>query len=237
MTPEQRAARERKQKIFVVVGGLFLVALLAFQLPKLLGGSSSPDAAAATTTDASAVAGQPIVTPGTVTPVTPATPVSQTSKLTSLSVFSAKDPFIQQAVTPTPSGGDGAATAGKGGGDAKGAGAKPEATRSQSFTTGTPTSTATIVIVNGRRQALTSGQKFPASDPVFVLVAENPKAKTVSIGIAGGGYESGGATTTLKVGKPLELVNTATGARYRIKLLSVGSGEAQAAPEKSQAQP
>jgi hypothetical protein len=31
---------------------------------------------------------------------------------------------------------------------------------------------------------------------VFVLVAENPKAKTVSIGIAGGGYESGGATMT-----------------------------------------
>jgi len=44
MTPEERAARERKQKIFVVVGGLLLVALLAFQLPKLLGGSSSPDA-------------------------------------------------------------------------------------------------------------------------------------------------------------------------------------------------
>jgi hypothetical protein len=234
VTPEERSARERKQKIFVVVGGLLLVALLAFQLPKLLGGSSSPDAAAATTTDTSSVTGQPIVTPGTVTPVTPATPVSQTSKLTSLSVFSAKDPFIQQAVTPTPSGGDGAATAGK---DAGAKGAKPDATKSESFTTGTPASTATIVVVNGHRQALTPGQKFPASDPVFVLVAENPKAKTVAIGIAGGGYESGGATTTLKVGKPLELVNTATGARYQIKLVSVGSGQAPTAPEKSQAQP
>ena len=53
MTPEARAARERKQKIFVVVGGLFLLAMLAFQLPKLLGGSSSPEAAPATTTTAS----------------------------------------------------------------------------------------------------------------------------------------------------------------------------------------
>jgi hypothetical protein len=235
VTPEERAARERKQKIYVVVGGLLLVALLAFQLPKLLGGSSSPDAATATTTDTSAVEGQPIVTPGIVTPVSPATPVSQTSKLTSLSVFSAKDPFIQQAVTPISSVGDGAATAGKDAGGAKAA--KPDVTKSQAFTTGTPTSTATIVVVNGHRQALTPGQKFPASDPVFVLVAENPKAKTVSIGIAGGGYESGGATTTLKVGKPLELVNTATGARYQIKLVSVGSGEAPSASEKSQAQP
>ena len=50
MTPEARAARERKQKIFVVAGGLLLVALLAIQLPKLLGGSSSPESAATTTT-------------------------------------------------------------------------------------------------------------------------------------------------------------------------------------------
>ncbi len=51
--PNPRAARERKQKIFVAVGGLLLVALLAIQLPKLLGGSSTTEAAATaeTTTD------------------------------------------------------------------------------------------------------------------------------------------------------------------------------------------
>ena len=60
MTPEARAARERKQKIFVVVGGLLLVGLLAIQLPKLLGGSSTPEAASSTETTATA---QPSSTP------------------------------------------------------------------------------------------------------------------------------------------------------------------------------
>ena len=44
------------------------------------------------------------------------------------------------------------------------------------------------------------------------------------MGIAGGAYSGGGKTTTLRIGRPLTLVNTATGARYRISLVSVGSG-------------
>ena len=50
MTPEERAARERKQKIFVVVGGVLLLGLLAIQLPKLLGGSGETAAATTPTT-------------------------------------------------------------------------------------------------------------------------------------------------------------------------------------------
>ena len=80
--------------------------------------------------------------------------------------------------------------------------------------------------VNGARQVLEPGMKFPASDPLFVLVAEKPGAKAVVVGIAGGAYSGGDRTTTLKVGKPLTLVNTATGARYKISLVSVGSGGA-----------
>ncbi len=75
MTPEARAARERKQKIFVAVGGLFLVALLALQLPKLLGGSGGDAAAAPTTTVAAAPA-----TPGAAPGTTPApAPVATTA--------------------------------------------------------------------------------------------------------------------------------------------------------------
>ena len=40
----------------------------------------------------------------------------------------------------------------------------------------------------------------------------------------------GAKTATLKSGKPLTLVNTATGARYRISLVSVGSGEQASEP-------
>ena len=84
----------------------------------------------------------------------------------------------------------------------------------------------TVISVNGARQTLSAGSAFPATDPVFVLVAENVKAKTVVIGVVGGAYKNGSPTTKLKVGKPLVLVNTTTGARYRLVLVSVGTGAA-----------
>jgi hypothetical protein len=74
--------------------------------------------------------------------------------------------------------------------------------------------------------------KFPSADPLFVLVAEKPGAKSVVVGIAGGAYSGGAKTTTLKVGKTLTLVNTTTGARYKISLVSVGSGESEQPPAK-----
>ena len=60
--PDARAARERKQKIFVVVGGLLLLAMLAFQLPKLMGGSPSTEATPTTTAVTPAAPGQPAAT-------------------------------------------------------------------------------------------------------------------------------------------------------------------------------
>lgn len=227
MTPEARAARERKQKIFVIVGGLFLLALLAIQLPKLLGGSASPEAATTTTT-AAQVPGQPVQAGAA--PVALAVPV-ETGKLTSLSAFEAKDPFVQQVATQ-----NGAGAPAEGGAVAKGtgsAGSKAEKPKPTRFSTGRPTgAAATIVTVNGQRQVLEPGMKFPASDPLFVLVAEKPGSKAVVVGIAGGAYAGGHQTTTLKLGRPLTLVNTATGARYKISLVSVGSADAaeQAAP-------
>jgi hypothetical protein len=86
----------------------------------------------------------------------------------------------------------------------------------------------TVISVNGARQTLVPGAAFPAADPVFVLVAEQPGAKSVVVGVAGGAYASGDRTTKLRVGKPLVLVNTATGARYRLVLVAVGNGTATA---------
>ena len=94
------------------------------------------------------------------------------------------------------------------------------------FATGKTTAAAvTIVTVNGARQVLEPGMKFPAADPLFVLVAEKPGSKSVVVGIVGGAYSGGAKTTTLKTGKPITLVNTTTGARYKISLVSVGSGD------------
>ena len=226
MTPEARAARERKQKIFVVVGGLFLVAMLAFQLPKLLGGSS-PAEAAPTTTETTAPPGQPTPIGAAPVALVDTSAAATDGKITSFSVFAAKDPFVQQVVTDSALG----AAAG-GDGKGVGVGASDAVEKPTKFATGKASAAAavTIVTVNGARQVLEPGMKFPAVDPLFVLVAERPGSKSVVVGIVGGAYSGGAKTTTLRVGKPITLVNTTTGARYKISLVSVGSGDAAERP-------
>jgi hypothetical protein len=231
VTPEERAARERKQKIFVAVGGIFMVVVLVFfTLPKVLGGGSSPSAAAPTEAT-SAPPGQVAVptTPGASTPPSSPTPAAlATPKLTSFTLFKPKDPFVQQVKTENgvESTGTPGTVAGKGPGGTKGK------TPTTTFSTGHKAESATIVTVNGERQVLQPGMKFPSADPLFVLVAEKPGAKSVVVGVAGGAYSGGAKTTTLKVGKTLTLVNTTTGARYRITLVSVGSGDSEQPPAK-----
>jgi hypothetical protein len=221
MTPEARAARERKQKIFVAVGGVILLGILAIQLPKILGGSSTPEATPATAPAETA----PGTTPPSAAPTSlggqATLPALEGSKLRSFSVFSRKDPFVQQVVTPTePAAGESAGSGGK---------QQPkkgdEKVPSQGFTTGEKAAASvTVIRVNGTPETLETGTTFPSTDPVFVLIAEQPKQKTATIGIAGGAYANGSRAIKLRVGKPLVLENTATGAKYKLVLVSVGSG-------------
>jgi hypothetical protein len=227
-TADARAAKERKQKIFVAIGGVVLLALLAFQLPKLLGGSESPSAAPAaetTTVGGETTPGAQVPTPIPVGLVDTDRPLALgPGHLRSFTVFTRKDPFVQQIVSPTPSAGTGGATEGE------------AEDPSKAFNMGATAAAVTIVSVNGARQALVPGATFPSADPIFVLVAEQPEAKTVVIGIAGGEYANGARTTKLQVGKPLVLVNTTTGARYRLVLVAVGDGTA-AEPSAADEQP
>jgi hypothetical protein len=87
----------------------------------------------------------------------------------------------------------------------------------------------TVISVNGARQTLAPGMAFPRADPVFVLVSEQPGAKSVVVSVAGGAYANGDRGTKLELGKPLVLVNTTTGARYRLVLVAVGNGTASPA--------
>lgn len=234
MTPEARAARERKQKIFVLVGGIFLLVMLFLQLPRLLGGSGEPAAAPAAPGSTSEPA-QPGATPVVLVGSTGAAPAVP-GKLASFGSFRKKDPFIQLVLTDSAPTGDA---------DAPGSAGKKAETEGSSkglspgdkkgFSLGEKqaASAVTIVSVNGARQTLTPGTTFPASDPVFVLVAEQPGAKSVLVGIVGGAYAGGSKTTKLRDGKPLTLVNTATGAKYRISLVSVGTGDAPEKPASS----
>jgi hypothetical protein len=242
-TANARAARERKQKIFVAVGGLVLLALLAIQLPKLLGGPATTTATPETettivgeTTPAPSPTATPVSLPDTDRPL----PVGE-DQFRSFSAFDRKDPFVQQIASPdSPSpgsgidstdssssggGGGGGGSSGDGDGDGDGKATGPGKPSSQGFTVGgTQQAAVTVIAVNGSRQTLSAGSAFPATDPVFVLIAENVNAKTVVVGVVGGAYANGSRTTKLRIGKPLVLVNTTTGARYRLVLVSVGTG-------------
>lgn len=242
-----RAARERKQKIFVAVGGVVLLLILAIQLPKLLGGSESAAAGeTATTTVAGETTSATETTPaGTPTPTSTPIALVDTDRplpvgpgqFRSFSAFDRKDPFVQKIKTPV-SGSSGSADGdGSGASGAEGDSKAPtkEQTPSKGFSVdGTTTAAVTVISVNGVRQALEPGAAFPAADPVFVLVAENPGAKMALIGVRGGAYANGTRTTKLRVGKPLVLVNTTTGARYRVVLVAVGTESGSpAAPGQS----
>jgi hypothetical protein len=54
---------------------------------------------------------------------------------------------------------------------------------------------------------------------VFTLVSLT--TNSARIGIAGGSYENGASTVTLRKGKTVTLVNTADGARYALRLVVV----------------
>jgi hypothetical protein len=232
----------KKQLYFVIGGAVVLALLLALQLPKLLGGGSE---AAPTTTDALPTSGT------TGTPGTTGAPVNTSGsgavlagvkivpgvavepgegQLASFSLFQNRDPFVQlvkdtgaagsqdgEPVGVKVSGGGAAggpkASNGNGGG-AIVSGGTPGTVEGQS-----QLSTATIW-VNGSDESVAVKKKFPKADPTFVLLSLKPKA--AQIGVAGGAFTGGGAIT-LKMGQSLTLVNTATGARYTLRLLYTGS--------------
>jgi hypothetical protein len=237
VTPEERAGRERKQKMFVAVGGVLLVLLLVFvTLPKVLGGgSSSPEAAGTdTTSTTSTVPGQiapPPTGTGSPTPAAAGVTVAATTKLSSFSAFRQKDPFVQQVATPEQAAAAAASSTAPEDAGKAAKGTKDEGS-TQKFSVGAKAAaTSTIVTVNGARQVVAPGARFPAADPLFVLVAEKPESKAIEIGVVGGAYSGGDRTTTLKVGRSLTLVNTTTGAKYKISLVSVGSGEQAEEPK------
>lgn len=215
---DPRVAKEAKQKKILIVLSIVLVAVMAIQLPKLMGGKKSTSAAPTATTPgtptAPGVGGAPSVTPTSPAPTPPAT--SGKAQLASFSLFETKDPFVQQLAISTGPAATGAggssapAPTGTGGKTGAGTGDKPAAT-APTFAT---------ITVNGEPEALAAKGVFPKDEPLFRLVAV--AAKTVKIGIAGGRLAHG-KTITLRKGAKLTLVDTATGARYTLELVYTGT--------------
>jgi hypothetical protein len=236
-----REAKDRRTKKLALGLSVVLVAVLAFEVPKMLnsGGTSSSPPPATTMTGASATTtSTPGVTtaataPGTAAaaPLTAAstklpansdlTPRTSIGQLYSFSRFSGKDPFVQQvsstapaaaAAPAQPTGGTLSASVSRGTASSSGAAAARQSSRTLAATG------AARISVNGQIEVVRVGASFPSSNPLFRL--DGVSHGTVRIGIANGSYSSGAQTTSLTLGRSLTLVDTADGIRYKIRLLA-----------------
>jgi hypothetical protein len=233
-----RAAKDARMKKVAIGLSVVLVAVLAFEVPKLMhsGSSSSTPPAATTMTDNSTAATGAPVTTATGTPAVAATPTTSTKvpnsdvapqaskgQLDSFTHFSGKDPFAQQVSNAAPTStasassqpGTGTLSANVSGGasaSSAGNGHVQHPSRTLAATG------AARISVNGRVQVVRVGASFPSANPLFRLVGLTHGG--VRIGIANGSYSSGAQTVSLIPGRTVTLVDTADGIRYKIRLLS-----------------
>ena len=237
-------AKAKRQKIYAAVGGVILLAVLAFQVPRTMKmlhpadeSSSSTPAPAATTPAAATPIAAPSLAGGNATAAAApggdglndpdAVPPPQSGQLLGFGLFRSKDPFVQQLKLNETSGGAGAVPSSAGPTNST----SPAAGRSSkpaSFSTPKPTTpvpagvpTTATISVNGasERESVQVGGTFPTANPFFKLVSLTRKSAKISI--AGGSLETGAPTVTLTRNKALTLMNTADGTRYVLRLVSV----------------
>ena len=245
-------AKQKKQKIIAAVLGVVFVGVLGFQGPRVwkqlhpattqatpsyneststtgtpnlaaptLGGSETP-AATASTDSSLASSSAPAVADG---------------QLSSFSLFASKDPFAQQlsdGPATSSSGSSAGGSVGRSSGSNRGGGG--ESSSSSSGSASAPTPGTAVISVNGTLYSAAVGNDFPQASstdpsiqPLFHLVSVT--AHSAKISIVGGSYANGAAAVTLQENKPVTLMNTADGTRYKLILKPVGTSvAAPAAP-------
>ena len=228
-------AKAKRQKMIAAGGGVLLLAILAFQVPKTMKMMSAqpPPPAPVAVAPGTTVPSDPSVlpTPGTVGGGASPTasgdgtlvdsdpkPVAAEGQLISFGRFKSKDPFAEQIdETQAGVGGGGSTPPPSSSGATPVGGVVPVSPT----TAGSPAVAGSAVIsVNGVQETVAAGGEFPKDSPVFRLV--KVVGGEARIGIAGGALASGSPTVTLHKGKAVTLVNTADGTRYELKLISVG---------------
>jgi hypothetical protein len=240
-------AKAKRQKIYAGVGGVILLAVLAFQVPRTMkmlhpADESSTSSAPATTT--SGTVPTPISAPSlsggnasAAAAVTPggdgisdpdAVPLPQSGQLLAFGLFRTKDPFVQQldlkgstgstGVLPGSAGPTGPTGLAKGGGSGSVTSAPTSRPAPAPAGPTTPVTSA-VISVNGAPETVQVGGTFPSTDPYFKLVSLTKKGAKISI--AGGSLENGASTVTLTKSKALTLMNTADGTRYVLRLVSI----------------
>jgi len=234
-------AKAKRQKIIAIVGAVILLGLLAFQVPRVmkrLHQKPPPGSVTGAQAEAAAYSSPASGTPSLEAPTlagaeqgatTRATsgsgvttgdgpPPPQDGQLASFSLFESKDPFAQQIQNSsvTPAGGTTPSGSSTGSGSTGTGGSTPTVpTGSQ------PAPGSAVISVNGTLMSVTAGTDFPADQPLFHLVSLT--AHTAKISIVGGSYANGAPAVTLHENKPLTLMNTADGTRYKLVLKPQGT--------------
>jgi hypothetical protein len=239
--PVDTKAKERKQKIVLGVGGVLLLGLLAFQLPKLMKGSSSPSAVVASGTTTTSTA-----TPSAAGAASLAGNVSFAAtkeKLPSFSRFKSKDPFVQLVSASAAGDSSGSSLGTSSGTPVAGAPAPGTATVTTGASSGAPiygtvagsstkagapangtggkkpvTLPGATLKVNGVKMHVQLGDSFPEAKPIFRLAGITPGG--VQVALIKGGLADGSSSLSVQKRHPMTLVNTADDKRYTIVFLS-----------------
>jgi hypothetical protein len=72
-----------------------------------------------------------------------------------------------------------------------------------------------VLVIDGAREVVAAGAKFPHRDPVLRLVAV--RRDEIELGVVGGAFESG-ETLTLGLGEDVTLEHAAERTRYELEL-------------------
>jgi hypothetical protein len=216
-----RDAAETRKKILLAGLAFVLVAVLAFELPKIMKRSSSSSSTASTSVVTTASAAVPV---GGSTQLTAA----EAKRLRVIRRLDAKDPFvplIHESTTTSSSSSSPASTPAPTQPSfhftpSATASAAPAATKPVHVKPAAPT--AAVIWTNGHRQVIGLGQTFKIGDVPFRLVAVTRKA--VRLKIVGGAFASGKASITARKGHRVKLTNTATGIEYGFRFTAGTTG-------------
>lgn len=236
-------AKEKKQKILLAFLGVVFLGLVAFEAPKVLKRMhpAPPIRPSASTTTTPTPASTPTLAAPSLSGAEPGgattdssgslasapAPALQDGQLASFSRFASKDPFAQQ-LSDTKS----SSSSSSGSSSSGGAAPTPSA---PTVPGSAPAPGSAVISVNGTLYTVATKTDFPqptSADPslvpIFHLVSVT--AHTAKISIAGGSYATGAQTVTLRENKPVTLMNTADGTRYRLILKPLGTPVSAATP-------
>jgi hypothetical protein len=175
------AKRVRRQKIFIAVGSVALLAILGFELPKVMGGKGGSEAVATTTAPvlAAGAAPAPVVPAGKLPNTDQVAVVRDSSQLISFGLFRSKDPFVQQLST-TPAGAPAGPAPATGGGSTGTPVATPGSTPAGGTSSPTPAVVAPGVVVTPTTPA-TDGSGSTGTTPATATPAAPVPAATEAL--------------------------------------------------------